>query len=48
MLAVGIVLTGAMIAISFAYWANTDMKASVGLFAGGTTNAPALGSAIEA
>ncbi len=42
------VLTGAAIAVSFAYWANTDIRAAAGLFAGASTNAPSLGSAGEA
>ena len=47
-LAVAIVVIGAGMAIGVAYLTHMDMKAAVGLFAGGTTNAPAFGSAQEA
>jgi putative transport protein len=47
-LAAIIVLLGAGLAVSIAALTHMDMKAAVGLFAGGSTNAPALGSAEEA
>lgn len=47
-LATAVVLLGAALALGCALWLHTDIKAAVGLFAGGTTNAPALGSAGEA
>ena len=47
-MAASIVLVGAILAIVIAALTGMDIKAAVGLFAGGTTNAPALGSAAEA
>ncbi len=47
-MAASIVLLGAVLAVSITAATGVDIKASVGLFAGGTTNAPALGSAEEA
>lgn len=48
LMAAAIVVMGAALSIAFAFVARIDIKAAVGLFAGGTTNAPALGSATEA
>ncbi|HUO10603.1 MAG TPA: putative transporter [Phycisphaerae bacterium] len=48
LMAAAIILLGAATAVGIAYSTGTDMKAAVGLFAGGTTNAPAFGSAEEA
>jgi len=48
LMAAAIVLLGGAIAVAFKYLLGVDINAAVGLFAGGTTNAPALGSATEA
>ncbi len=49
LMAASIVLIGAGICLAFTYLIpGMDIKTAVGLFAGGTTNAPALGSASEA
>ncbi len=50
LMAATIVLLGAAIAVGFAYLFPSvlDIRAAAGLFAGATTNAPALGSATEA
>jgi putative transport protein len=48
LLAVAIVLLGAGMAVGISHFGKMDIRAAVGLFAGGTTNAPAYGSASEA
>ncbi|HVT81923.1 MAG TPA: putative transporter [Phycisphaerae bacterium] len=48
LMALAIIFIGAALAIVLATSTGTDLKAAVGLFAGATTNAPALGSAEEA
>jgi putative transport protein len=52
LMAAAIVLLGAAICVAFAFAFGNgdtmDIKAAVGLFAGATTNAPAVGSAAEA
>ena len=51
LMAAGIVLLGAILSVGIAFTfkgGKTDMRTAVGLFAGATTNAPALGSAAEA
>jgi putative transport protein len=48
LMAAAIVILGAGIAVGMAYVTPYDVKTTVGLFAGGTTNAPALESATEA
>jgi putative transport protein len=48
LMAAAIVLLGAVIAVGLASIMHVNMQAAVGLFAGGTTNAPAFGSAGEA
>ncbi len=48
LMAAAIVLLGAVLSIAISRIAHVDMRASVGLFAGATTNAPAFGSATEA
>jgi putative transport protein len=48
LMAFAIVLLGAALSIGLAKVTGLDIKAAVGLFAGGTTNAPAYGSAEEA
>ncbi|MCL2639911.1 MAG: putative transporter [Phycisphaerales bacterium] len=47
-MAAAIVLLGAGICVGFTYLLGINIETAVGLFAGGTTNAPALGSAVEA
>jgi putative transport protein len=48
LMAASIVLTGAAVAAAIALLANIDMATMVGVFAGATTNTPALGAAQEA
>lgn len=48
LMAAAIVLLGAGMSVAISLATATDIRASVGLFAGATTNAPALGSAAEA
>ena len=48
LLAVGIVLMGALLTIASAQLLHIDMAAAVGIFAGATTNTPSLGAAQEA
>jgi putative transport protein len=48
LLAVGIVLCGALLTIASSHLLHIDMAAAVGIFAGATTNTPALGAAQEA
>jgi putative transport protein len=48
LMAAAIVVLGAILSVGIAYATHTDMRVAVGLFAGGTTNAPAFGSAGEA
>lgn len=47
-MAAAIVLLGAATALAFGHLANMDMAAVAGLFAGATTNTPALGAAQQA
>ena len=47
-MASSIVLMGALLTIGLVYFAHIDMAAAVGLFAGATTNTPALGAAQQA
>lgn len=47
-MAVAIVLLGALCALAFAFIMKIDMAAVVGLFAGATTNTPSLGAAQQA
>ncbi|MCE9610728.1 MAG: putative transporter [Chthoniobacter sp.] len=47
-LAVGIVLCGAALTVACAWLLHIDMAAAVGIFAGATTNTPALGAVQEA
>jgi putative transport protein len=47
-LAAGIVLMGAALTVGLCYALGIDVAAGVGLFAGATTNTPALGAAQEA
>jgi putative transport protein len=48
LLAAGIVLGGGALAAALALFARTDVAAAAGLFAGATTNTPALGAAQQA
>ena len=48
LLAVGIVLFGAILTIASSRWLHIDMAAAVGIFSGATTNTPSLGAAQEA
>ena len=48
LLAVGIVLTGALIAVVLGKWAGFEMPLIAGLFSGATTNTPSLGAIQEA
>jgi putative transport protein len=48
LLAAGIVLTGAGLTVGLCQLLGIDLAAGVGLFAGATTNTPALGAAQEA
>ncbi len=48
MMAAAICLLGALLTMLLVWVAKVDVAAAVGLFAGGTTNAPALASASEA
>lgn len=48
LMAAAIVVLGAILSVGIAFITHTDMRAAVGLFAGATTNAPAIGSAGEA
>ena len=48
LMAAGIVLLGAGVAVGISVLAGIDMAAVVGVFAGATTNTPALGAAQEA
>ncbi len=48
LLAMGIVLAGAILTIASSRLLHIDMAAAVGIFAGATTNTPALGAAQEA
>ena len=48
LMAAGTVLIGALVAVSIAWLAHIDMATIVGVFAGATTNTPALGAAQEA
>jgi putative transport protein len=45
LMAAAIIVLGAILSVLLHYVARVDMRAAVGLFAGATTNAPALGSA---
>jgi putative transport protein len=48
LMAVGVVLCGALITILLAYIFKIDIAAAVGIFSGATTNTPSLGAAQEA
>lgn len=48
LLAVGVVLAGAILTIVSSHLLHIDMAAAVGIFAGATTNTPSLGAAQEA
>ncbi len=48
LLATGVVLVGALLTIACSWLLHIDMAAAVGIFAGATTNTPALGAAQEA
>lgn len=48
LLAMGIVLSGAVLTVVISRLMNIDMAAAVGIFSGATTNTPALGAAQEA
>ena len=48
LLALAIVLLGALLTVLVSWVAGIDMAAAVGIFAGATTNTPALGAAQEA
>jgi putative transport protein len=48
LMAAGVVVTGAMIALLLSYLLNIDIAAIVGVFSGAVTNTPALGAATGA
>lgn len=48
LLATGVVLVGALLTVACSWLLRIDMAAAVGIFAGATTNTPALGAAQEA
>ena len=48
LMAAGIVLLGALVALGICFLGRVDLAAAVGLLAGATTNTPALGAAQEA
>lgn len=48
LMAAGVVGLGVVLTIAISLWAGIDMATAVGLFAGGTTNTPALGAAQQA
>jgi len=45
LVAAGIVLSGAALAVAIGHYGHVPMAAAVGLFSGGTTNTPSLGAA---
>ncbi len=48
LMAAGVVLTGVGLTLGMARWLGLNLAAAVGLFAGATTNTPALGAATDA
>ncbi|MFM1941420.1 MAG: hypothetical protein RI897_402 [Verrucomicrobiota bacterium] len=48
LMAAGVVLLGVLITLGIVFLVGIDMSVGVGLFAGGTTNTPALGAAQQA